>query len=402
MNMAAEETHVPALDDGQPYDQVEAEQSPVEPDGAGPEVATESEAKTGGTKVYFPDDSELEEYVQREIKRGHRLDPSNPEDLKTIRRMAEQERYIAKLKGGKVDEPAAEEGEEEQATDEESQSEVKLTEFERELLNISDEPKKTEEKQESKVNDKPQPQGQSPNFDHWRDPRDAYQDLTNAWSEAQQAVAEGKPPDFQKINQIESALFGRRLEAMGLPEMMQQVAKHVLQQELGDVIPDVRQSATLNRIASTKEFAIQQLKKTEGYEGIERMFVATDGPPIKIEGDEYPDTPFSRAVAKAPWILDIRKQDPSGDRTKSDRLTMIARIRAAHDVLKTGVTGKAAKKLVEAGAKLAGRAGADPARQGLNSGSGTNSLNPSSGGSGRYAEELLGTEGPLSLADLHS
>jgi hypothetical protein len=215
-----------------------------------------------------------------------------------------------------------------------------------------------------------------------------------------EAAKEGKRhvPDFSKVNAIETALLDRRLEAMVSPviEELNNKIKQV-SERIGGVLPDLEKSVSQQRLATTKTFALAELQKTGQYEGIDKMFEANpDGPPITINGEKFANTPFHKAVAQAPWILDIKSQGK--DQQSTDRLTMIARLRAAHQILNGSSKSKeSVKRAIAAGEKLATRNREDRVRQNLNSGSGTNSLE--SGKPGSYIDELNSSD-EMSVNDL--
>lgn len=408
VDLGAEETYVPSLDDGDGDVEV-SEESTDDSEVEGVEQPAEEQPAADGK--WF-DDDDLNTRVAAAAKRIKHLDPNNPEHLKTLRSFVEKDRMAEKakalIKAGNFDpsnpEHVALAKELLGSQGEESDPEPALTEFEK-SLSVEPEAKATTAPAEAK----PAAASAAAEIDDpgvkWTGPEDGLSDLSAAWSEIQEATMkaaeEGRAykPDFSKVNKIEVAILDRRLEAMVAPvieELNGRIEKIV--ERFGGVLPEVEKNVAQQRLATTKSFAVAELQKTGQYENIDKMFTATDGPPITINGEKFSNTPFHKAVAKAPWIMDIRKQGKDQQATAS--LTMIARLRAAHQVLQGAQPSKEnAKRAIEAGQKLEARNREDRTRQTLNSGTGTNSFESSSK-KGGYMSELMESDGEISISSL--
>lgn len=384
----AESTPLPAIDNDPVESPEQNEGTEVQDDTEGQEAAGVEEAE-----VETADDDQAEgegeeevngfklsdPLVQKWIKRAG-LDPADPKDAKTLKSLLDQEQYIAKLKGGKGEEP--EQG-------------GALTEFERELLKQPGE--QDQQAAAAAKNDGDAAAAGAPTELYndvgkdWQSEADAFGALNEAWTEA------AEKGDFRKVNAVDAAIFTRRFDAVGLPRVVAVVSEMLdrfAKQHLGDVIPAVRQNIEQTRRSNATEFAYQQLEKTPGFENVRDLTKEEDGQPVVINGQKFKNTPLNRILAANPDILDIRREHP--DPEVADRLTYLARLRMVHRIYGSEqIQREKAGKLVKKGEQIAETAARkDRIRQGLNGGRGASSSLSSKRGAPSNGNEFI-----ASLAD---
>lgn len=389
------DTHVPAIDDdpapagtettNTEVTETETNQENAET-GEGQEKPAEEAAAPDAQKQVQIDLKDPQ--VQKWINRAG-LDPNSPKDLKTLKTLLDQDRYIAELQARPQTAAAANDG---------------LTEFERELLKQEQEPQPQPRDDKGRFQGKqgqdeakPESQPKGPAYNDigkdWQGPDDALRSIAEAWAEA------GEKQDFRKVNQIEAAIYERRFDAIAMPKIAQFVQyaiEQFAQQHLGDVVPQMRAQTQQAQEEQAFQFAMGELEKAKGFEDIAELTKEQDGPPILINGEKFGNTPLNRIIAEHPEILDIRREHK--DRATADRLTFLARLRVAHAFHNSGkIAGAKASDLVKAGERIQKRADQDRIRQQLNSGRGAGGLKkPAS-----FVEELQqDPDAPASFAAL--
>lgn len=371
-----ESIHIPAIDGPLPGSETAEQNASTETSETTEQVAEQSsetteqqtqEQETESTEQpSYSKDPVLNELIAKFAKDHPQLDPANPDHLKILNRMANQEKYIRGLKA-KV-----------------AQTQDGLTEFERKTL--ASEAPAAETKQattETKlVTDAGDDIGAK-----WTKPEDAITELGEAWIKG----------DVAMVNRIELGILKRRANALGF--LTQSQAKEMVEQEiqerLGDVLPRVRENVQKERTQENKEFALAELEKLSDYAGIRDLEKEIDGEPLLFEGQRFPNTPLNRILMEHPEILDInvRHEDPD----TADRLTYFARFRMAYRISKSGqIDAGKAKQILTAATKMAERSSNDRTRQALNSGSGATGL-PNGKKTGSFVQDhLLNGEGSTS------
>lgn len=355
------------------------------PDGEQPEgqVADGEQVADGDGEVapVYSKDSVLDELINKFAKDHPNLDPTTPEGLKILNRMANQEKYIRELKSKAA---SPQDG---------------LTEWERSLLKpvAAAQPETTQAKPEAAATPVT---GAQPYFDGdpgvaWKGPADAYNELSAAWSKTDAA---GNPmPDHAAINRIDLGIFERRASEMGYVKAprVAQLIEQAIQERLGDVLPNIRETVQSQRTQANKEFAVAELSKSADWANVAELETVDSKDPLVFEGESFPNTPLNRILATNPEILDINVKHKDAD--TAERLTYLARFRAAARIAKTGQAdaGKV-KQALEAGAKQRDRELGDRVRQSLNGGL-TATGKPNGKKTGSLVHELVNDGGPRSF-----
>lgn len=372
-----------------PSQQPEAGQpgtAPGQPDGSPQEGAKPTEADN---QAAF--DELMEQYAQ---ETG--LNKDDPNQRKTLKRLVDKELFIRQLQ-------ASNKSAAEQAKALDKGPEL-LTAFEKELAaettaeagkgptQAGEEarPPAAGEKKEA------EPFRYNDAGDDWKSPEDSLHALNEAWAEN----------DLKQVHEIEMARLRRNFDSGIAPQFLRFIEKMVesrlnglMERDLGDIVPEVRRSVSDRRAAESREFAIDELRKA-GAADIEKLFENEDGPPIEYEGQQFPNTPLNRILAKHPEILRIMETNP--DPAKAERKTFIARYKLAYRIFKSGAAGvsaETAKKLVEAGRESAERDSNDRARQSINAGSGASGHGDKSGAKS-YVSELNNLPGEVPFTSL--
>lgn len=381
---SAEDTHVPALDDAS------TDTSTPVVDTTTPAVAPGDTAATEDAEAPVTTETEpaaapvvegVDELIQKFATEAG-LDLNNPREKAIAKRLADKELFIRKQN---ADMAALRIANKPATTDE------GLTEFEKSLRPAKE---TTPPAPAPVAAPKPgEPAAPAPNAhpedagSKWTKPEDYLMDLNSAW----------QANDLPKVHAIETAAWSRRFQSIAGPQIEAYVNQRVaalIQEQLGDVVPHVRQTVEQAQRTDSVDFAIQQLSKTAGFEDIGDLNKEVDGPPIKFNGEEFRNTPMNKAIAENPWLLQIRVNH--ADPNTASRLTNLARFRAAHKIVAGGkVPDIKAKQLMDAGKVAADKAQQDRTRQSLNGGPGAGtSLTPGKGKTGGYvADELLSTDG---------
>ena len=367
----------------------DAEETAVETGGTEPaETGEEAAAETAPevTEVEAaPDRAAQLEALVKQFAEETGFDPEDPDQRKTLNRLAEKELLIqekdariAELEGKKAADDTAVE---------------RLTEFERAL----GEP---EEEEDGAIPPADQPKevaaaptdGQIPRYgdlgDTWKGPTDAIEAWNQAWASS----------DMAKVNQIEVALLMRRADALGIPrgqKAIQDIVERVLAERLGDVVPAIRQTVEDRRTAENRDFAKAELRKLPAFKDFDELFKVEEGPGVVSDGQTFPNMPINRIMAADPGInlITVSPADPEAikaakalgiaPRDAADRLTFLHRYRTAMTIHRANqIPPAAAKRIMQHGAQAAERQERDRARQAVNAGAGattTPSSTPSRG-----------------------
>lgn len=277
-----------------------------------------------------------------------------------------------------------------------------LTEYERRVLGLQ--PQTQQPQQMPQAPQPVQPQVQqpvqppTPGVTRYGDIGDNWQTVDDAIKAEQLAWESGDP---RKVAEVKNAVFLRQFDSqMGIIKRIAQAeARILLQQQLGDLIPSVRQSVETQRNESVKGFAIAELRKTPGFEDVDKMFQPTEGEKVQFGGQEYDNTPISQVLAENPEILDIRVQHP--DPLEAQRLSAIRRLKAAAKIWhskQAGINPTTAKQLVNAGAEMAARQAGEAARQSMNAGPTATGLGQKANDT--YIQSIVKLPGSMTVADL--
>lgn len=211
--------------------------------------------------------------------------------------------------------------------------------------------------------------------EYLRTPEAAYNEFANA-------MAEG---NFARAHEVQQNIFQLQMRAFApnIQQLVHTEAQRLVQEQLGDVIPAMRQQTAERQVEANREFAIQQLEQG-GLQDIRTMFKADSDQPLVVDGQEYDNTPMNRAMLQYPWLTNIVV--PHQNPAIAQRLTLIERYRAAGTLAKAqqpagqpagaqqtqapGIPADQARQLMAAGAEQARREQEDRARQQMNSGPG--------------------------------
>jgi hypothetical protein len=400
ISLGGPDTHIPALDDepGQPGDEVQDTDTNTDVDNEGStDTDAGSDADTDGNSddadgnsdesgndaegdAGDPDAALLAKFAKRTG-----LDPNNPQQLKTLKTLVDKEKFIlelqAKLNGGQKPDGS-------------------LTKFERDQQ--AAQLKAQQEQQNTPPADKAPAMPTVGTYNdvgaQWQSPQDAYIALNKAWGDA------AETGDYRGVVATESAMYERRFDAIGMPKVEQLVEARLnkfMEQHFGAIMPSLQQQAMERSNAENSEFAFSELEGVDGYKDIRSLDQELEGPPLIVNGEQFRNTPLNRILTENPWIMSIKREN--ADPKVADRLTYLARLKAAHKIFSGGqISSQKAKSLVEAGSKLEQRKAQDRVRQSLNSGgTPSRSLDQGKAKPKGFIEELLdSTGGPVSFADL--
>lgn len=389
------DTHIPALDGdaGQPDETVEEVQDEVSAGGddtAGDESDAGAEEGDGGQEETGEESAEVVEGddLLAQFAKRTGLDPNDPGQRKTLNTLVAKEKYIrelqAKLDGTQAGKPAA----------------SGLTKFEQEQQAAQDKAQQEAAAATPASGGEKGPAiGQYDDIGtQWQSPRDAYSALSEAWGEA---AASG---DYGKVVATEAAIFARRFDNIGVPrveQLVQQRLDKFMQDNFGSIMPVIQQQAAHHSATEAQEFAMGELEATPEYKDIRSLDQEQEGPPLVVNGEKFRNTPLNRILVENPWIMSIKREH--ADPKVADRLTYLARLKAAHKIGTSGqISSQKAKALINAGSKQEQRKSQDRVRQSLNSG-GTPGKTLETGKPKPlgYVEDLIGsTDGPISFSDL--
>jgi hypothetical protein len=347
-----------SVDDAPAADDATEEAEPVQadegdkPESEQQETGEEGEAETTTAEASDSSGDEIEQLVQQFAKETG-LDPQDPSQRKTLDRLAHKEQHIHTLEAQIRDNKQSD------ATDD------GLTAAEREISDAY--------KEEDRPKEEPSPEGEkadAPLYTKWKGPADAYKALAVAWDKA------GTHQDYSELNEVDQNIFSARLQAS--QPFLTRVVNSVLQQQLGELMPDIQASVQTGRADKAREYALTKLSQEEGYANINEVFREDpDAEPIMLDGDKVGNSPLNRILASNPEIMDIHVTHINGkplSETDSLRLTYLRRFRMIGNNHNRGKgDSQRAKKLVDAGAKMAERTRHDKVRQELNRGPGARS-----------------------------
>lgn len=245
-----------------------------------------------------------------------------------------------------------------------------------------------------------QQQVELPQHLRWQSPVDmvtaeeqAWADYVNPEASPQQKFEAARRLDEIRDRRAAMTVQGY-LQSINLEAMIEAKAQSFFQQQFGDVIPAVRQTAAERAAQANHDFAIAELVKA-GVEGAADLMKPINSEPIVFDGQVYENHPYNAVALRFPSIQNIRvTHDRAGKPYPpevADRLTRIERYRTAAELWKViqsqneappaaGATGTqappaaAVQQAFQAGVQSTARAAADRARQGLNAGSGATTL----------------------------
>lgn len=311
------------------------------------------------------------------------LNPEDPGQRKTLKRLADKELFIRKLQ---ADNEVLKGTAAHPTTD----GPDLMTTFEKEQLAAEAEPNGQPGSGQQEA--APAPAAAEYRYndvgDEWKSPDESLTALNEAWRDG----------DLQKVQDVEVARLRRNFDQAIAPQLLAFIDK-MLSDKFGDVVPEVRRNVAERRLSDSREFAVDQLREA-GASDIDQLFVEEDGPPIKFDGAEFPNTPLNRILAQHPEIMTV--QGRGKDRDAIEKSTFMARYRLAYRIFRQqagAVPADAAKRLVEAGAELKAHNANDRARQTINSGSGATGLGEKSS-KGGYVNELNNLPGEISFSSL--
>jgi hypothetical protein len=328
------------------------------------------------------------------------LNPEDPNQRKTLKRLADKELFIRKLQAdNEVLKGTAGAG----STADAPQF---VTDFEKSLVGetaqATGQPAAQAEPP-AKTADQPAAAAATTTYgdvgDEWKTPEDSLKALNTAW---------GKD-DLKAVHDIEVARMKRNFDAVIAPSLLSYINKMVearlkgfAEKDLGDVLPEVRRTVAQRRVGESREFAIDQLRSA-GANDIDKLFTAEDGPPIKFGDQEFPNTPLNRILARHPEIMQIAGTHT--DPTTRERQAMIARYKLAYQIYKQGAAGvsaETAKALVDAGREIRTRQDGDRARQSINAGPGASGVGDKPPREKSYVTQLNSLPGEVPFASLIS
>ena len=231
--------------------------------------------------------------------------------------------------------------------------------------------------------------------DAWKDHKDALTSYNEAW----------KDSDLDKVDQIEQAMFKRKMVALGIPLINAVVARALNEfqtKELGDVIPTVRRNVQERQESEARESAISALQSADEFKSvIPKLFEIEDGEDLEFQGKKFDNCALNRIFIQHPGLLRIKVDN--ADPAKAAKLTFYARYLEAAKIFKATqrqeISPKQAKEFVDSGVRIAEREHTtERARQSLNAGAGASGRQPPA--KENYARSLQKMQGAGSLRDL--
>lgn len=360
----------------------------VEGDGASPADSTtevESPAGQGETTPNAAPAKAADGDEFTKLAGEYGLDATNPAHRKLL-----EELVSARGAGAKADT----DGQRPEASD-------GLTDFERSL--IGNDPAQ-QEQPEAKTAEKPadaegaalEPGKFGDGFDTWAGPSDALKELQSAWSGDEQGNV-----DLGKVNQIETALFMRRFAAMGVP-LVKRAIENYFKSELGDVHAAIQANRQQVRDQANYKSVLDGLKKSPGFETVDKLYEPIDDNKIKLQGHEVPNTPINRVYQRYPELLELAAV-PHKDPDVSAKLTIAKRLRAVASRWKEmndTVPMKDAKELVDTGKRIEQKKQTDRTRQALNAGTGASGAGSKAPTDGDWFARINRPAGSIRVSDL--
>jgi hypothetical protein len=292
---------------------------------------------------------ETEKLIQQFAKETG-LDPEDPGQRKTLKRLADKEAHILRQS--------------ELIKQLKSSAPEELTDAEKEIFDAY----KDDEEKEPETRGQPQADDSKPLQATWESAADAYKAQVKAWEKAQ------KTNDFSDVNKVDNAMFESRMTTPATKAYLRGISQELLQEVFGEILPDIQDTVQARRADNAREWAIASLSKQKGFEDIQTLFKVDGDDPVVVNGNKWPNNPMNRIFAQHPEINDLYVTHHNGKRlsdTDALRLSMMKQFRMLHKIHKGGKIGpKVAKKLVEAGAAMEERKRSDKVRQELNKGPG--------------------------------
>lgn len=355
------------------------------------------------TKTATPE--EVEALVEQFAKE-HGLDPTNldPTQRNLLKRLADKEAYVRYLDTAKPAAPAAALARE-------------MSAFERSLLGDEAE-KPAEVAKPAAAAEPPKPEPQPAPQTGFGDIGDKWAAEPNpevaAYNDWNQALADG---DFARLSQINRAIFRRNFVADALPaiqKMSEEIASRVIQEQLGDVMPDIRRTSEVQRDVDYRNQAVAELRKDrELGPVIDDLYRPQSEQKIMVHGQQVADTPLNRILLENPWIAETtfpgKNERATELRTTYKQLEIVARLylhgktngpgatpqQPSNGNGKTPVAPDTAQQLLEEGRKIGERTAQDRLRQGINAGA---SAASATDGEGTYVSELVNLPGSRGLS----
>lgn len=322
------------------------------------------------------------------------LNPDDPNERRTLKRLADKEMFIRKLqldndllKAGAKPEPAA------------PPQADHLTEFEREVATRDAAPRAPAgpptgpaAATPSAPPSVPEPIRYNDIGDEWKDDEDALTALNEAWREK----------DLKKVNAVEVARLKRTFDREIAPHLLGYIDQ-MFSRRIGSEpsLAEARRGVAERRLTENREFAVKELEKA-GVADVRKLFEREEGPPIVVDGQEFERTRLNQILVENPEVMDIVKRHP--DPATAERMTLIARLRHAARLMSKanggGLPAEAAQRLVDAGRGIAESQTADRTRQSINAGPGATGAGRESPRKGSYVSELNSLPGEIPLSSL--
>ncbi len=311
-----------------------------------------------------------------ELASQYGLDSKNPQHRKFLtdlqaatKRNADKDEYIEKLKGGSLLSDLLADAEPEPETEQAANA-------------------KPVQKPEAP---KPEMQGR-PKFgdvgDNWQYLEDSQPQLIEAWNKG----------DHRTAMQIQNALFTRQM--MQFTPVLENFVKHMIESQVGPLRPMVEAYGARQSQDEGIALARQQVRGLSDGRGelFNTMMKPDSEEALVIDGERLPNSPLNRILQQHPYILDLRVQHD--DPKEAARRTALKQYEAAMTVYRHQMrtaAPDAAKKLVDAGKKLADKTAQDEARRKMNAGK------PSGAGTasnGSFLDEIAPKGSELTMSQI--
>lgn len=264
-------------------------------------------------------------------------------------------------------------------------------------------------------------QPQIPDHLNWHSEQDAFNAEAQAWAEYgdPDATPQQRDAAARKLAQIRDLQHRLTMQSMmsDVDRLAEQKANQIIQAQLGDVLPTLRQTAAEREAEASHAFAVQELEKA-GMDGIRDMVKPVSAEPLVVGGDVYENTPLMQMMTRFPHINRINvthdaNGKPYAPKT-AERLTRIERYRAAAEMWamtaqqqppqtqqpgtqQAAPSPAAVQQAYQAGMTAAQQSAADRARQTLNSGGGATSVGGGASGEQSPLQSAYRQSGAFSL-----
>jgi len=277
------------------------------------------------------------------------LDPTQPKDLRLMRRLAEKELHIRRSKSAP------------------SETQKGAMDLVNELF---DEPKaETEGKPPAEA--KPKAEAAEEEADPVFTLADSFKSSTDAEQAYMDLIADASATSEQIARAGDAAFVYRMRKALpAIDEIVEARVRAALDPYITDLAPVLSQSKQA-AMSAEREGVIDRLKSRPEYAEIDTLFAKQSEQTLEIDGGTFPDTPLNRAIAEAPWIMQIKVEDPNLSAEQNRKRTLAQRYAAAWKIAKSqqnSIDPKTREGLVEIGAAAERNKQQDQVRQGLNSG----------------------------------